>query len=97
MGWNLSTPFTSPAIVMASSVLSCPSGGTRHTAAISFTASRDTWGWVGSIDLDKFSFYIFNFKTIIYLASKMRASLWLKRFWSPTLLFMIAFRHLIHS
>ena len=45
MGPNLSpppappAPFISPAIVMASRVFSWPSGGTKHMAAISFTAS----------------------------------------------------------
>ena len=64
-----------------SPTLSWPSGGTRHTAAISLTASSMTRGTVGVMDL----------------ASRVSASLWSNRFRSPTLLFMIAFRHLMHS
>ena len=60
---------------------SCPSGGTKQTAAISLTASSMTRGTVGEMDL----------------ASRVSASLWSNRFLSPILLFMIAFRHLIHS
>ena len=60
---------------------SCPSGGTKQTAAISLTASSMTRGTVGEMDL----------------ARRVSASLWSNRFLSPILLFMIAFRHLIHS
>ena len=61
--------------------LSCPSGGTKQTAAMSLTASSMTKGTVGEMDL----------------ARSVKASLWSKRFLSPTLLFIIAFKHFMHS
>ncbi len=70
-----------PAIVMDSRTFSCPSGGSMQMAAMSLTASSMTCGSDGESDR----------------AISVTASLCSKMSFSPTLLFMMAFRHRMHS
>ena len=73
---------------------------TKQTAAISLTASSITRGRVGVIDLQR------KWKIMrsgmrheargTYRASSVSASLCSNKFFKPTLLFMMAFKHLIH-